>query len=194
MLRLNRKARFKMLKNFLRSFFKTLHSQRKIVLLVITVVVITVLVHTLISVWLSRFHNWNVPSVGTIYAIGVEVYDGDLVQDGNQSYVDWGTVYPGISTNRSFYIRSDSNVEITPTLELLNVTFLSSEGENVTDPLNNYMSLTWNYNNTPLTPLQEVYVTLTLSVSSDIDFINFLINNNVTSFSFNIHIYPSTSI
>ena len=183
-----------MLKNFLRSFFKTLHSQRKIVLLVITVVVITVLVHTLISVWLSRFHNWNVPSVGTIYAIGVEVYDGDLVQDGNQSYVDWGTVYPGISTNRSFYIRSDSNVEITPTLELLNVTFLSSEGENVTDPLNNYMSLTWNYNNTPLTPLQEVYVTLTLSVSSDIDFINFLINNNVTSFSFNIHIYPSTSI
>lgn len=182
-----------MVKNFLRSLIRVLRLQRKIVLLVIVVVVITVLVNTLVSMWLSRFHNWNVPSIGTIYAIDVEVYGGDIIQNGNQSYVDWGTVYPGTSTNRSFYIRSDSNIEIIPKLQLSNVTFLSPGEENVTDPLNNYMILTWNYNNTPLKPRQEVYVTLTLSVSSDIDFISFLINNNVTSFSFYIRIYPSTS-
>ncbi len=182
-----------MVKNFLNSFIKVLHSQKKIVLLVIAVVIITLLVNTLISMWLSRFHNLRVPSIGTICAIDVKVYGGDIIQNGSQSYIDWGTVYPGTSTNRSFTILSNSSIEIIPKLELLNVTFLNSEGENVTDPLNNYMSLTWNYNNTPLKPLQKSNVTLTLSISSSIDFFYFLINNNVTSFSFDIRIYPSTS-
>lgn len=179
------------MKHFLNSFVKFLHHSKKTVLLILVVAAITIILNTAISIWISRLHNWYAPSIGTIYTIGVKAYEGDLNVQDEKAYVDWGTVYPGTSTNRSFYIQSESNIEITLKLELANVTFLDSYGKNVTASTNSYMNLTWNYTNTPINPSQVIYVTLNLSVSSDISFINYLITNNVTKFSFDIHIYPS---
>jgi hypothetical protein len=173
------------------SFITSVKSQKKIILLIIVVATITIILNTTISMWLSRFHNFNVPTVGTIYVISVKVYGGNITTQNGKTYIDWGTVSPGESTNRSFYVNSTSNVEVVLKLEMSNLTFLDSNGNNVTGASNNYLNLTWNYNNTPLSQYDVVYVTLTLSVSSDGDFINFLVTKNVTGFSFDLHIYPS---
>jgi hypothetical protein len=176
-------------KNSLRSFIASLRVRKKIILLIMVVVAITIIINMTIAVWLSRFHNFNVPTIGTIYTLGVEAHGGDI--PANTSYVDWGVVYPGTSANRSFFVKSVSTPEITLILEPSNVTFQDSEGRNVTDPSSSYMSLTWDYDNTPLSYNEEVYVTVTLSVSSSPNFINYLVTNNVTRFSFDMHIYPS---
>jgi len=141
--------------------------------------------------WLSRFHNLKVPTIGTIYVIGVEVHGGNITTQNGKTYIDWSAIFLGESTNRSFYVNSTSNVEVVLKLEMASLTFLDSDGNNVTGANNNYLNLTWDYNNTPLSQYDEVYVTLTLSVSSDIDFIDFLVTNGVTGFSFDLHIYPS---
>jgi hypothetical protein len=49
----------------------------------------------------------------------------------------------------------------------------------------------WNYNGTLLSPAQEILVTVTLEVASDGDFIDFLIENEVTAFGFDITIFAS---
>jgi hypothetical protein len=119
----------------------------------------------------------------------VEAYGGNItiVQDGKQ-YIDWGTIYPGSLINRSFYVKSKSNMPVTLNLSILNITFKNSKGENVSETLSlkDPLSLTWNYNNTLLKPNEEVYVTLTLKASSETIFIDYLVDNDVTEFVFNI--------
>jgi hypothetical protein len=160
-------------------------------LLVFVVAAITIILSAAISIWISRYHNWYVSSIGTIRITGVKAYEGDLkVQDG-KSYIDWGTVYPGTSIDRSFYIQSESNHAVTLELEVENLTFQDSEGKNITAPTNSYMNLTWNYTNTSINPGQVIYVTLNLSVSPDVDFVDYLVANNVTAFGFDVHIFPS---
>jgi hypothetical protein len=134
------------------------------------------------------------PSLGTIRVIGVEAYRGDIntTQDGKQ-YIDWGTVYPGTLINRSFYINnSGSNTPVTLSLSLMNLTFFNSKGKNVTDSLpadiQNPLTLTWNYSNTPINPLEEIYVILTLEASSNSSFLEYLITYEVERFNFEIAI------
>jgi hypothetical protein len=71
----------------------------------------------------------------------------------------------------------------------------SGDGTIVSGPSNstNYMNLTWDYNNTTVNPKQTVRVTLTLSIDNSDNFIWFLINNNVTQFSFDIIISANES-
>jgi hypothetical protein len=157
----------------------------------------TLLITTIIAIWLNSFHNMRFPSLGTIRVIGAKAYGGDIntTQDGRQ-FIDWGTVNPGTSTNRSFYIKSESN---TPVILILldvtsmNITFQNSKGENITEipPIEKPMSLTCNFNNTILEPNEEIYVTLTLTPSSDPDFVRFLVEKDVQKFSFDIIIIAS---
>jgi len=139
--------------------------------------------------WLSSYHNLRFPSLGTIRVIGVEAYGGNLtiVQDGKR-YIDWGTIYPGSLINRSFYVKSKSNMPVTLKLSISNINFKNSKGENVSETLSlkDPLSLTWNYNNTLLKPNEEIYVTLTLKASSEIIFIDYLVANNVTDFIFDM--------
>jgi hypothetical protein len=168
----------KILPNSLIQFLK---QSKKTILLIIIVSVATLLLSTMVSIWLSSFHNLHLPSLGTIRVIGVEAYGGNITttQDGKQ-IIDWGTVYPGTFTNRSVYIKSISNVPVTLNLTISNVVFQNSTGQNVVEnpPIENQLSLTWDYNNnTLLYPNNEIYVTLTLKISSDYGFVNYLINN-----------------
>jgi hypothetical protein len=172
---------------FIRRFWKTL-------LLIIAVSLSTLILSATISIWLSSSHNLHLPSLGAIRVRGVEAFGGNIstAQDGTQ-FIDWGTVYPGSLTNRSFYIKSVSNEPITLQWPLIsNLTFQNSEGNNVTEalPVENPLSLTWNYSGLPLNPKEQIFVVLTLEISSDPRFINFIINNDVKQFYFDITIKP----
>lgn len=160
---------------------------KKIILLIVIVSAATLLISTLVAILLSGSHNLRFPSLGTIRVTGVEAYGGDIntTQDGMQ-FIDWGTIYPGVLLNRSLYIKSKSSTPITLNLTLSNLTFSNSIEENVTEnlPSKNPMNLTWNYNNTQLSPNEEIYITLTLKASSDPGFIEYLIAYDVKNFGF----------
>jgi len=119
--------------------------------------------------------------------VGVKVFNGDLI-DGAQ--INWGTVYPGTLTNRSFYLQSESNTPITLSLKQLNFTLFNSRKENVTGhlPLSpiDALNLTWNCSSVILHPKQAISVTLTLNVSNEPKFIKFLLNYEVVEFNFDI--------
>ena len=167
---------------------------KKTILLIIAVVLITILLQTLISMWLSRNNTISLPSFGTIYTLQVEVYGGSLKELNNgQKFIDWGTVYPGTTVNRTFNVMSKSNVEAKLIIKAMNWVFNNSRGEIVEGPTNetDYMTLIASLNGTLMNPNQSLEVTLTLMVSNSNDFINFIIENEVTSFSFDIYIYMS---
>jgi hypothetical protein len=165
---------------------------KKTILLIISVSVITLTASTLISIWLSHNHNLRFPSLGTIRIIDLEAYGGDITTTQEGQYLDWGTIYPGTATNRSFYIKSISNVPIILNLTFANLTFQNSKEQEVTAPLpiTNPMNLTWNYYNTVLYLNDTIYVTLTLETSYDPNFVNYVINNDVKKFNFEIIIKP----
>ena len=175
---------------FIRRSWKTL-------LLIIIVSLTTLILSAAISIWLSSFHNLHLPSLGTIRVVGVEAYGGNIstMQDGKQ-FIDWGTVYPGTMTNRSFYIKSVSNEPITLQLTVSNLTFQDFEGNIVTEtlPVENPLLLTWNYSRMPLNPWEQIFVVLTLEVSSHPEFVEYLIENHVRQFYFDITIGASWAV
>jgi len=181
----------KNVKRLIASFIELLCRSKKTVLLILTVVAITIILDTTISIWLSRVNHLYFPSIGNIRTLGVEAYGGDIETIAEKQYIDWGTIYLGALTNRSFYLRSKSNIETTLNLETVNWTFLDSYGKNVSGANNGYLSLGWNYTNTPINPREEVYITFTLNASASETFINFLVTNEVTNFSFDMCIYAS---
>jgi len=126
-------------------------------------------------------------SLGTIRVIGAEAYGVNItiLQDGRQ-YIAWGTIYPGFVVNRSFYVKSKSNILVTLNLSISNITFKNSKGESISEApeLKDPLSITWNYNNTLLKPNEEIYVTLTLKASSETIFVDYLVANNVKEFYF----------
>jgi hypothetical protein len=150
------------------------------VLLIIAVASITLILNVLIAVWLSNTDNLTIPSVGTIYVTGVEVYGGDTKSTNGIASIDWGTFYLTESKSASLYLRSVSNI---PVKLAFNVTNWSPEG------LAPYMTLSWNYTGTQIAPREEIPLSFTLSLSPTKDFINYLVTNNVTSFNFDLHIY-----
>jgi len=163
----------------------------KTALLIIGVVAITLSLNMLVATWLSSYHNLEFPSLGTLRIINAETYGGDIIIKNGVQYVDWGVVEVGTSTNRSFFTRSRSNIPTTFTLEASNWTCTDQNGQKALPPNGTYMTLTWNYTNVPIDPEQVISVTLTLNVSSDTAFRDYLITNHITQFSFDIRIYPT---
>ncbi|MBN1244250.1 hypothetical protein JXA31_01490 [Candidatus Bathyarchaeota archaeon] len=124
----------------------------------------------------------TIPTTGVIYVRGLEIYGGDITSATGNVTVDWGELTLGASKNASFHVKSTSNVDV----ELgLNVTNWEPLG------IEEYITISWNYNGTVLSPAQEILVTVNLDVSSSEDFIDFLVENNVTAFGFDITIYAS---
>jgi hypothetical protein len=129
----------------------------------------------------------NFPSIGTIRTIGVKAYNDSNLQN-IITQIMWGATYLGSIINVTLYVKSVSNTETTLDLQTANWTFLNSTNAIVSGPnkTTQYLNLTWNYNNTVINPGEAIPVTLTLSVTDSPTFTQFLINNNVTSFSFDI--------
>lgn len=171
-----------------------LRRSQKTILIIILIATATLALSTTISIILERINHLRLPSLGTIHTLGVTAYGGNItVQDGAQ-LLDWGTVYPGTQTNRSFNIRSKSNIQAQLIIQPENWTFNNSNGVNVTESLNatlTSLNLTSPQNGTIILPNQTVYVTLTISTSSSPEFIHEIITNDVQTFSFDIIIYAS---
>jgi len=183
------------MKNLINSFIEFLRHSKKTVLLILIVAAITIILSTTISMLLSRIYNYHIPSLGTIRTTGVEAYGGNITLKEGEQCIDWGTIYTGALTTRSFHVESRSNIETTLNFTAANWTFRDSDGNNATGSLASYIkfadavNITWNYTGALVGPGDEIYVTLTLWTSDDIRFINYLIDERVEEFSFDIHIY-----
>lgn len=152
----------------------------------------TLILSTAISMWLEKAQDLRVPTIATIKTSGVEAYWNRELTNRTES-IDWGTIWLGASQNVSIYVRSISNIEITLDLAIENLTFSDSNENIVAEPENmaSYVNLTWNYNETKISPGETLQLTLTLSVGHSADFTEFLIANGVEKFSFDIYISTS---
>ena len=168
-----------------------LYRSKRTVLLVAAIFLVALIFSFSIATWLSSNdsspngdYERNLPTTGTIKVEGLEIYGGDIKYDAASDtvYVDWGELTLGAYKNSSFYVKSNSTVDVT--LEL-NVTNWEPPG------IEEYLTISWDYNGTLLSPTQAVFVTVTLQVASSGDFIDFLIENEVTDFGFDITIYSS---
>jgi len=184
---LRNKNMSKAVKHSLNPLFKTLRDRKKTILLIIGVAAITLSISIIIPVLLDATVHFKFPSIGTIRTIGVKAfYDPNLQNITTQ--IQWGTSYPGSTKNITLYIESTSNTNTQLHVQTGNWTFFNSTDAIVSGPGNitQYLTLTWNYNGTTLNPGQQIPVTLTLSVTESSTFTQFLIDNKVTSFSFDI--------
>ena len=116
----------------------------------------------------SRVNVAILGSGGNIKVDGVGVY-GDSDCSVVLTYLDWGTLEPGSSSNITVYIRNEGNQASTLYLDVANW-----------NPANAvyYMGVRWNYDGRILNPQENVEVKLTLSVSQEID--------SISSFSFDL--------
>jgi len=164
-----------------RSFIAFLKCSKKTLLLIMIIAIASVAVTTTISILLSKTTNLTVPSLGTVKTIGVETY-WDQNRENKTEEINWDEIWVGSSKNLTLYIQSVSNYKITINL-------------NVTDwnPANisEYMTLSWDYNETLFNPGETIQVTLTLSIPSSQSFVRYLIDEKVQNFSFDIHIVAS---
>jgi len=179
------------MKNILVTLFQFLKQQKKTILLIALASAISIAATTMTSIWLSRYHNMHFPTIGTIYTIGVEAYwDQNLTNQTTQ--IQWGTLYTDTKTNITIYLHSISNIPTTLILKTENWTYTNLAGTNITEPPNrqNYMNLTWNYNNQTLNPDETIETTLTVTVTDNPTFLEYIIQNNITTFKFDITIRP----
>lgn len=182
----------KKLLNLFSSFIEFLRRSKKTLLLIIVVAAITLALSTAISIWLSRITNLHFPSIGTIKTIGVKAYwDANLTNETDK--IQWGTIYLGSSNNVTIHVRSVSNYNTVLNLSTANWTFQNSNNATVQEPANRslYMDLTWNYNDTTVHPGDTIQTTLTLIVKYSFEFTEFLIENDVKGFNFDIMITAS---
>ena len=162
------------------SFINFLRSSKKTMLLIAAVSLISILSTSGIAVYLSTYHNYTIPSFGTIKTIGVEAY-WDQELENETTTINWGVIWLGASTNATLYIRSVSSTEIILQLYPSNIT---------PHGISEYIDLSWNYNGTSLSPNDVIEVTLVLSTSGDYSFVDYLVTNKVKGFNMEIHIVP----
>jgi hypothetical protein len=175
------------MRGILNSLTEFQHSSKRAILLLTITVVITLIIGSVISAWLSKVTNLSIPSLGTIKTLGVEVYWDKNLKNKTKA-IDWGTIWLGTTKNVTLYIKSVSNVPTTLQLETANWTFLDSNNNVVSGPnkTTSYIDLTWNYKNATIQPGEITQITLTLLIDSSNDFIQFLITNDVKKFNFDI--------
>jgi len=117
--------------------------------------------------------NRTVSNTGTVKAVGVGVY-WDQALTNPVSSINWGTLEPGSSVNKTVFIRNEGNTGATLSMTTSN---WNPSGAS------SYMTLSWNYGGQTLSAGQVVQVRFTLSVSSSI--------TGITGFSFDITIAAS---
>jgi len=117
--------------------------------------------------------NRTISNAGAVKAIGVGVYWNSNGTNMVTS-INWGTLEPDSSTNRTCYIQNEGNSASTLSMNTSNW-----------DPSNasDYISLNWDYGGQPVNPGELIPVIFTLSISDSVE--------GITSFSFDITIVGS---
>ena len=139
-------------------------SLRKIVTgtVIAAIVMITVMMTNALSLLQSSApltHN------GTIETLNVGVFQ-DSACTQSLSTLNWGTLRPGTSANRTIYVKNTGNVPVT-----LNMTLTSWNPSAAAS----YITLTWNRQGTILSQGNSISALLVLSVSANV--------NGITSFA-----------
>jgi len=174
---LNRIARLEV-SSIHKKFIIVPHVSRKTLLTIVVAVVATITGSSIVSVILSTITGLQIPSFGTIKAVGVEAYWDKNIENRTMR-IDWGTIGLGSQQDVTIYIRSISNVDTT--LHLNTTDWIPAE-------ISQYLTLLWNYDDETIHPRDIIQITLTLSASSSYSFFEYLITNAVKSFSFDIQI------
>lgn len=112
----------------------------------------------------------TITNEGKVYAVGVEIYTNSSCTE-KLSHIDWGKLKPGITCNRSLTVRNEGNLTIM-------LSFTTSDWQ--PPEMQNFSTVTWNYNGAYLDPNNIVDLTLSLALSRDV--------HNIASFTFNITI------
>jgi len=106
--------------------------------------------------------------------VGIGVYSDSQCNNALTS-MSWGTLVPGGSQNVVCYIKNEGSAA--STLSMYDSNWRPASAED-------YLTLSWNYDSTPLSPDAVVQITFTLTVSPDI--------TGITTFSFDITIVGSS--
>ena len=164
----------------------------KTALIIIVVVIYTMTLTSLFASILDSYRNFRMPSFGTIYALGYDVYDGDIITANGNRTLNWTTIYVGSSIDRSFLLKSISSTVTKPNFAYGNWTFRDEQEQIQPSPPLDNVTVDWNLSKDRLlNPNEVVNVTLTLKVEYDETFVQDIIKFNITTFSFDIAIYPS---
>jgi len=100
----------------------------------------------------------TISSIGTLKAIGIEVYQNENLTD-RVTTINWGTLEPGDTKTCTIYVSNKGNFPLT----------LSLSSSNWNPPsASNYLTLTWSYSGQTISAGETVQVTLTLAVSPSI--------------------------
>lgn len=171
----------------LRSFCRLLKRSYKTVILLVIVAVASVAGSALIAMHLSNSRSeLYLPSVATIKTIGVEIY-GDPDGETQIEALSWDEIkiekleWDEITTNpiqTTVYVKSVSNFRVT-----VNIFLTDWSPEEISDKL----TLSWDYEGAEMEPSEIIPVTLTVSVPSTDDFIDYLLENDIHSFEVSIH-------
>ena len=106
-------------------------------------------------------------------AVNVGVYS-DAGCTVNLTSIDWGSVYPGESVSRTFYVKNTGNTQITLSMATSSWNPSIAEGQ---------LTVSWNKENVSLSASESTAATLTLAVSPSV--------HDVSSFSVNVVITGS---
>ena len=111
--------------------------------------------------------NKTFSNTGVISAVNVELYQDSSCTKA-LSTIDWGSLSPGSSSNRTIYVKNIGSIPISLSMTV-----------NTWSPSNaaNYVTLTWNREGTALNAGSSTSALLVLSVSASI--------TSITTFSFN---------
>lgn len=114
------------------------------------------------------YYSVRIHGTGTIKAVGVKIYaDEGLTKE--ISAVDWGAIPPGGTSAVTFWIKSASTVPVNLTL--------ATDSWNPSSAAQ-YLTLSWDYNNSTIQPNAVIVTDLTLKVSPQV--------SAITTFSFDI--------
>ena len=139
------------------------------IMLRIDLVVGSILIWVIVSIALAiPYNSYTIHNAGQIVAFNLEVYK-DLNPAVPLTEINWGPCDPGTTVSYTAYIKS---IKGTPT-----VLTLTTDSWN---PLNasDYLTLTWNYDNSTLKPNEIREVTFYLTIDPDI--------SGIQHFSFNL--------
>ena len=151
-----------------------MRKNRKLLLLVLALVIVVAFSSVSLAFLIRAYQNARtIPTSGEIKVFGVGIF-WDAACDNRVTALDWGLAEPGLTTNVTIYIRNEGNAPA-----ILNLNTTSWDPQEAAD----YITLSWDYTGDTLAINQVVQVTLTLSISPDIE--------GITTFAFDITIFVS---
>jgi hypothetical protein len=139
--------------------------RRTPIFVVLSIVVTAVVTH---AAMMLTFSETRITAQGVIKTVGVDAYwDAGCTDEVME--IDWGTLEPGAQTDIRVYVKNQGNTPVTLSLSV--DAWSPSEAQA-------YMSVDWDYDDSPLGPDTAIPITLMLAVSVDI--------TGITAFSLQI--------